>query len=192
MSMEKEGMLISVPGDGKVHELKTAEAFTRFLKEAGSHIQLTDNEAEMILNYFEGHDYIIGESEGRMLRGDLAEQEGKIIWEEYSIDDVIDRVCEWNYELILEADAKRRNPSDFMNYANSQSYYESLKVDEIVLDKLFEQTTHYEQIEMIANRLADEYISKLQGDTKKDEELNAVIEDIASQLSSYGRERMSR
>ena len=50
----------------------------------------------------EGHDYAIGiDSDGKMYRQDVAEENGEI--EPYPIDDVIDTVCEWNYELILDA-----------------------------------------------------------------------------------------
>ena len=61
-------------------------------------------DAAILLNYMEGHDYAIGiDSDGKMYRQDVAEENGEI--EPYSIDDVIDTVCEWNYELILDADA---------------------------------------------------------------------------------------
>ena len=54
-------------------------------------------DAAILLNYMEGHDYAIGiDSDGKMYRQDIAEENGEI--EPYSIDDVIDIVCEWNYE----------------------------------------------------------------------------------------------
>ena len=59
-------------------------------------------DAAILLNYMEGHDYAIGiDSDGKMYRQDVAEENGEI--EPYPIDDVIDTVCEWNYELILDA-----------------------------------------------------------------------------------------
>ena len=45
----------------------------------------------------------------------MAEENGEI--EPYPIDDVIDTVCEWNYELILDADAHRNDPKDFKDYS---------------------------------------------------------------------------
>ena len=67
-------------------------------------------DAAILLNYMEGHDYAIGiDSDGKMYRQDVAEENGEI--EPYSIDDVIDTVCEWNYELILDADAHRNDPT---------------------------------------------------------------------------------
>lgn len=58
-------------------------------------------DAAILLNYMEGHDYAIGiDSDGKMYRQDVAEENGEI--EPYPIDDVIDIVCEWNYELMLD------------------------------------------------------------------------------------------
>ena len=56
-------------------------------------------DAALLLNYMEGHDYAIGtDAEGKMYRQDMAEENGEI--EPFPIDDVIDKVCEWNYDLI--------------------------------------------------------------------------------------------
>ncbi len=63
-----------------------------------------------------------------MYRQDIAEENGEI--EPYLIDDVIDIVCEWNYELILDAEAHRNDPKDFNDYSEFQSKYDSLKADE--------------------------------------------------------------
>ena len=82
-------------------------------------------DAAILLNYMEGHDYAIGiDSDGKMYRQDVAEENGEI--EPYPIDDVIDIVCEWNYELILDAEAHRSDPKDFNDYNEYQSKYESL------------------------------------------------------------------
>ena len=46
-------------------------------------------DAEILLNYMEGHDYAIGiDSEGKMYRQDVSEENGEV--EPYQIDDVID------------------------------------------------------------------------------------------------------
>ena len=77
-------------------------------------------DAAILLNYMEGHDYAIGiDSDGKMYRQDVAEENGEI--EPYPIDDVIDIVCEWNYELILDAEAHRSDPKDFNDYSRSDA-----------------------------------------------------------------------
>ncbi len=64
-----------------------------------------------------------------MYRQDVAEENGEI--EPYPIDDVIDTVCEWNYELILHAEAHRKMiRKDFQEYSEFQEKYDSLKADE--------------------------------------------------------------
>ena len=46
-------------------------------------------DAAILLNYMEGHDYAIGiDSEGKMYRQDVSEENGEV--EPYQIDDVID------------------------------------------------------------------------------------------------------
>ena len=117
-------------------------------------------DAAILLNYMEGHDYAIGiDSDGKMYRQDIAEENGEI--ELYPIDDVIDTVCEWNYELILDADAHRADPKDFQDYSEYQKKYESLKADEKRLDRLFDKTCYGKEIIEVATKLADRVISQL-------------------------------
>ena len=117
-------------------------------------------DAAILLNYMEGHDYAIGiDSDGKMYRQDVAEENGEI--EPYPIDDVIDTVCEWNYELILDADAHRNDPKDFKDYSEFQDKYDSLKADEKRLDRLFEKTCYAKEIDEMAAALVESFISHL-------------------------------
>ena len=59
---------------------------------------------------------------------DYIDDNGEI--EPYPIDDVIDTVCEWNHERILDADAHRNDPKDFKDYSEFQDKYDSLKAME--------------------------------------------------------------
>ena len=56
---------------------------------------------------------------------DYIDDNGEI--EPYPIDDVIDTVCEWKYERILDADAHRNDPKDFKDYSEFQDKYDSWK-----------------------------------------------------------------
>ena len=62
-----------------------------------------------------------------MFRGDLDEVPGEIVWDDYTVDDLIDSVCEWNYELILDIDAERMDPKDMSDFSDKQDKYEQLK-----------------------------------------------------------------
>ena len=59
---------------------------------------------------------------------DYIDDNGEI--EPYPIDDVIDTVCEWNYERILDADAHRNDSKDFKDYSEFQDKYDSWKAME--------------------------------------------------------------
>jgi hypothetical protein len=148
---------------------------------------MTDKEAEMLLGYMEGHDYVIGFSEGKLYRGDMDEVPGEIIWDDFSVDDLIDSVCEWNYELILDMDAERQNPKDMVDFANKQSRYERLKQDEAVLDKLFDQTKYRVGIDKLAEELANHFIDNLRRNGVE-QSVNELVSGIRQPVTG-GRSR---
>ena len=74
-----------------------AEELIEWLDENDILMNLTDKEAGVLISYMEAHGYGIGVRENRLVRIDITETEN--IVEDYSIDDVIDSVFDWNYEL---------------------------------------------------------------------------------------------
>ena len=131
------------------------ETLIEFAIQAETSIQMTSVEAQLLIDYMEGHDYVLGVCDNELVRGDIAEGIDHIIWEEYSLENAIDIVCEWNYELILAEDAKRNNPDNFIEFVNADSYYKTLKDEEVILDNLFGQTHISKELEEMAERLAD-------------------------------------
>lgn len=97
--MDIEQAFFSEPGDGLLHEMRTKEELIAFQQKYETGFTLTDKEAEILVNYMDGHDYILGEDDGKLYRGDLDEKPGEVCWEEYSMDDAIDAVREWNYVI---------------------------------------------------------------------------------------------
>jgi len=97
--MNEEYAFITEPGENKVLELITVDELKDYQEKFNTGFHLTDKEAEVMLGYMEGHDYVLGENQGKLYRGDLAEVVGMICWEDFSMDDVIDLVCEWNYVI---------------------------------------------------------------------------------------------
>ena len=144
-----------------ITEIRQAEELLTFIRDNDIKIIMTDKEAEMLLGYMEGHDYVVGYAEGELYRGDLGEVPGEIVWDDYSVDELIDSVCEWNYEMILDRDAERQNPKDMVDFANIQSEYERLKADEAILDRLFDQTKYRADIDKLAEELANQFIQNL-------------------------------
>lgn len=126
----------------------------------------------------EGHGYTLGQVDGVLYRGDLCDKPNEIVWEEFPMDDVIDSVCEWNYEFILDIDAERQNAGDFIDFGNKQDRYNSLKNQEQVLDKLFDQTKYAVVIEKTAERLANEFIENL----SKGQEMDSAVKGLTSMI----------
>lgn len=147
--------------DVNITEIKQPEELLAFIQANSIEIIMTDKEAELLLGYMEGHDYVVGFANDRLYRGDLDEVPGEVVWDDYSVDDLIDSVCEWNYELILDMDAERQNPKDMVDFSNKQSQYESLKEDEAVLDRLFDQTKYRVAVDKMAEELAEQFIQNL-------------------------------
>lgn len=186
--MNEEYAFITEAGEDKVHELITVEELKDYQEKFNTGFHLTDKESEVMLGYMEGHDYVLGENQGKLYRGDLAEVVGMICWEEFSMDDVIDLVCEWNYELILEADTLRNNSTDLIDFSNMQSRYDSLKVEEFIMDKLFQQTRYAKEVEELAKKLADEFIMNMNTGQKAMETkvLQDAIVSVNEQIHQYG------
>ena len=143
-------------------------------------------DAAILLNYMEGHDYAIGiDSDGKMYRQDVAEENDEI--EPYPIDDVIDTVCEWNYELILDADAHRNDPKDFKDYSEFQDKYDSLKADEKRLDRVFDKTSYGKELIEVATELADRVIAQL-----GNKELEKAAVTVAEGVREYSTGKRGR
>ena len=117
---------------------------------------------------------------------DYIDDNGEI--EPYPIDDVIDTVCEWNYELILDADAHRNDPKDFKDYSEYQDKYDSLKADEKRLDRLFEKTCYAKEIDEMAAALVESFISHL--NSRDDLEKAAVT--VAEGIKDYSTGKRGR
>lgn len=178
--MNEEFKFCSIPGDGTVEELTTTDAFKKYVEEHHPQYHFTDKETELLLGYYEGHGYVLGSKDGTLYRGDLVETQGTTWWTDYTMDDVIDMACEWNYELILEIDAERQNPKDFVDFANKQSYYVQLKEDEVVLDRLFEQTKYHVQVNEVAQQLADAFVESL-NHTPVEQAITGLVSGIKQQ-----------
>jgi hypothetical protein len=164
--MDKEVVLFTKP-----------EELVAWAEEHDLLMDISKEDAKILLGYMEGHDYAIGsDSQGKLYRKDVAEENGEIT--EYSIDDVIDAVCEWNYELILEADANRNNP----DYGSEeQERYERYKADEIRLDRLFDKTSYAKEIELMAEKLAMDFIANL----KKGDDIDRSVSVITEGVKQY-------
>lgn len=144
--------------------------------------------AEILLNYMEGHDYRVGiDTEGNMVRVDVSDENNVV--EEYSLDDLIDDVSEWNYELLTDADMKRKNPGNFIDFANEQARYEKLLEEEALLDPLFDQTLYGKHLDDLAVELAAMLIAGIEAEEEIESSVGIVAEHIRNSSTDKGKVR---
>jgi DNA repair protein RadC len=123
-----------------------AEDLVYWINNTHSTISLTNEEAEMILNYMDGHGYNLGVDEGKLVRIDVDAEEPTI--EPYSINDAIYAVCDWNADLISETDDKIKSAYSVEEVYKLREYKKTLRADEDVLDELFKKTSLGKTLEL--------------------------------------------
>ena len=142
--------------------IQTGAELIKFMNENGISFQINEKEADLLCSYMEGHGHVIGQKDGQPCCGDLCAEIDRTVWEETTIDDIVDSVTEWNYELLKEAREFMENPKDFDDFVFQHSRHEELCADEKVLDAMFDRTKYGEQIERMAEVLAEQFIQNLQ------------------------------
>ena len=173
---------------GKEHEkqrdaegyetIPTGAGLISFMEGHGISFQMNEQEADLLCGYMDGHGYVIGQKDGQLCRGNLCEETDRTVWEETTIDDLVDSVSEWNYELLKEAEADMEKAESSIDYKNNHSRYEKLCADEAVLDAMFDRTKYGEQIEHIAEILAGQLIQNLQSKGDIDGAVKELVQGI--------------
>ena len=130
MATEKEDVIITNRSGNYIHIFNKADEFVKYQENYNTGFNITNKEAEILLEYMREHDYALGLKKGVLYRGDLAEGADIIKWEVYSMDDVIDIVCEWNYELILDDEADFISSGKEVRSENELVRYNKLKSEE--------------------------------------------------------------
>lgn len=142
--------------------IQTGAELIKFMNENGISFQINEKEADLLCSYMDGHGHVIGHKDGQLCCGDMCAEIDRTVWEETTIDDIVDSVTEWNYELLKEAREFMENPKDFDDFVFQHSRHEELCADEKVLDAMFDRTKYGEQIERMAEVLAEQFIQNLQ------------------------------
>ena len=122
---------------------------------------MTEQEAQLLVNYTKGHGYILGYKDEGLYRGDLCYEQDRVKWEPDTIDDVVNDVSEWNFEMMQAARADMENPDNMLDFSKKKSDYDSLCEDEKVLDVLFDRTKYGKALNDMAQKLAEEFIRDL-------------------------------
>lgn len=148
MKMEKNLQLITEP-----------EELMAWLDNNDLLLTFDEKEAKILLGYLEGHDYAIGINDGKMVRVDICDQNYEC--EDYSIDEFIDTACEWNYDLMTGAKRDMENAGNHTDFQEAKEYFERLRADEKVLDKMFAKTCYGKKLHDVCAKMAQDRINKM-------------------------------
>ena len=147
--------------DEKMHFITDAGELLDWMREHEEFKIINKVEAQMLLDYMEGHDYRLStDKEGNLVRVDVNDDQYDT--DEYSVDDLIDSVCEWNYELILHTteEMKKSDISD-AEYSKLEEKMKSLKEQSRYwINYLIRQVCS--KVELLATELAEAFIANLQ------------------------------
>ncbi len=163
-------------------ELLYAAGLSAFSQKEVQSPELSEQEADVLIGYMEGHECLLGEHEGTLYRGDLCYAQGVIRWKEYSIDDAVETACEWNGELLERAETEVENAENYAEYVKKKEYLESLQTDEKLLDSLFDRTRFGKELDVIAGKIAADIISGL-------EEKGDIEDAVGKLLAAVGESR---
>lgn len=159
-------------------EAFSVESIVRFSKEDEKTPELTAEEADVLLGYMEGHEYILGEYEGQVYRGDLCYADGVIRWLSYPVDDAIRTAYEWNDEFLEKAEEKVENAGNYDEYVKESEHLKELKAAEKLLDAMFDRTRYGKRLTEVAEKIAGEIISDWEKTGRVDEAVKKMIEAV--------------
>lgn len=175
-------------------EAFSVESLVRFSKENENTPELTPEEADVLLGYMEGHQYLLGEYEGQVYRGDLCYAEGVIRWLSYPVDDAIRTAYEWNDEFLEQAEEKVENAGNYDEYVRESEHLKELKAEEKLLDAMFDRTRYGKSITEVAEKIVGEIISDWEKTGRVDEAVKKMIDavDKEAEVLQEHKERTER
>lgn len=156
----------------------SVESLVHFSKEDEKTPELTAEETDVLLGYMEGHQYILGEYEGQVYRGDLCYADGVIRWLSYPVDDAIRTAYEWNDEFLEEAEEKVENAGNYDEYVKETEKLKELKAEEKLLDAMFDRTRYGKRLTEVAEKIVGEIISDWEKTGTVDEAVKKMIEAV--------------
>lgn len=169
--------LSQIIGAPEPNPFKDGKELAEFL---GQTFPISEKDGQKLLDYMEGHDYLLGYMEGSLFRGDLCREPDKIHWEPDTIDDAVNDVSDWNYEMLKEAETAAFRAEDTDDFAEKKRYLDTLREDEKILDGMFDRTKYGKELDALAVSLAEELIA----DMSREGGIDAAVRKMTDQIKA--------
>ena len=140
-----------------VYSIDSADGLITFIKTVDSSVKIQKKGAEIILNSLSGHQVQLLADKDAKLYMSVKDKET----EETTIDDLVDLVCEYNYEEIYETEESVKEESDFVNKCRLEKRLEELRREKQILDKIFYHTKYGRKVGVVADRICAGLCEKL-------------------------------
>ncbi|HCJ08634.1 MAG TPA: hypothetical protein DHV96_09835 [Lachnospiraceae bacterium] len=135
--------------NGTNYQIDSSKGLLTYLKTVGSSVKIQRKGAEILLADLSEHNVQLYTDKEANLYMKIAEKEA----EQTTIDDVVDLVCEYNYEEIYETEEKVISESDFVSRCKLEKKLEDLKREKQILDKIFYHTKYGRKVGVVADRI---------------------------------------
>ena len=198
--MEQEKDVLEMNKDDAIHSLQTVGEVEKYQQQYKTNIQMSKEEIGLLLDYLEICDSVIGEANGELMRGYVEARKDSIYWESTTLDDVIDLVCEWNFERLSELEAVMEHPESFVGVPDIEVRYEKLKEEYQVLNQLFDRTIYGKELDELAIQLAMDFLKDVEcqvDDTKVEGKatvstgnVEGAIKNIVQQIQEHSFEKV--
>ena len=126
----------------KLTPIESADALSDWNKRCGNSPRLSASEAGLVFGHIVAHEINL-----------LTDENDNLYWKEAGgdqiqilLDDVIDQVCDWNYQDIRDMKALSMNSESFVQFCQYDDKLKELKQQEKILNKLYEDTVYGKQL----------------------------------------------
>ena len=126
----------------KLFPIESKESLIELNKRTNVSPRLSATEAELLFDHIVQHKVQL-----------LADENDHLYWKEPGgeqiqilLDDLIDQVCDWNYQDIRDMKALSMNSDSFAQFCKYDDQLKELKVKEKILNKLYEDTVYGKQL----------------------------------------------
>lgn len=126
----------------KLFPIESTQSLIEWNKRTNSSPRLSASEANLLFDHIVAHEVSL-----------LVDEDEKLHWKEVGgdtiqilLDDVVDQVCDWNYQDIRDLKALRMNSESFAQYCQYDDQLNELKNREKMLNHLYEDTVYGKQL----------------------------------------------
>ena len=126
----------------KYFPIESADSLIEWNKRTNSSPRLSSSEANLLFEHLVSHEIRL-----------LVDDKNNLYWKEPSgdqiqilLDDIVDQVCDWNYQDIRDMKALSMNSESFAQFCRYDDKLKELKEKEKILNRLFNDTVYGKQL----------------------------------------------